>query len=341
MKLKKITALFLASALALTGCSKTSTGGGEESPGEPQKGHPKTQKISLVLDWTPNTNHTGLYVAREKGYFAEEGLDVDIIQPPEDGSIGAVATGQAQFGVSYQENLGVALASDNPMPATAIATIINHNTSGIISLLDAGIETFKDLEGKKYATWGNDIEQSILKFAVESEGGDFSKVELVPNTSSDAISLLQSGAVDAVWVFETWDNVKADLDEIIYNYVPFAQASTVLDYYTPILIANDDLIQKDPETVQAFMRAVSKGYNYAIENPQDAADILLAAVPELDSDMVHTSQDILALYYKGESDQWGYIEDLRWTAFYDFLYAQGLIDNELGSKGYTNEFLPA
>lgn len=336
MKFKKLMALMLTAVLVLTGCSNSGDSG--DDSGNTPSG--QAEKISFVLDWTPNTNHTGVYVAQEKGYYAEEGLEVEIIQPSEDDSMGLVATGKSEFGVSFQENLGIALASENPMPVTAVATIINHNTSGLISLLDSGIETFKDLEGKKYATWGNEIEQSILKFAVESEGGDFSKVELVPNTASDAISLLQSGAVDAVWVFETWDNVRADLDEIIYNYVPFAQASPILDYYTPIIIANDEFLANNPEAAAAFMRATSKGYNFAIENPEEAADILLTAVPELDADMVHVSQEILAYYYQAESEKWGWIDNVRWAGFYDFLYAQELIDVELGAKGYTNDLLP-
>ncbi len=339
MNFKKISVLLLALSLVLAGCSKPAPeSSGADSDKKTELG--KTSKISVVLDWTPNTNHTGMYVALDKGFYTEEGLEVEIIQPPEDGSIGAVATGSSQFGVSYQENLGVALAADNPMPVTAIAGILNHNSSGIISLKDSKIESFKDLEGKKYATWGNDIEQAILKYAVEAEGGDFSKVELVPNTSSDAISILQSKAADAVWVYETWDNVKADLEGISYNYLPFAQASTVLDYYTPILIANNDLLANEPETVRAFMRATAKGYEYAIANPEEAADILLAQVRELDPDMVHESQDILSVYYKAELDKWGLIEDIRWKAFFDFLYANGLIDKDLGSSGYTNEFLP-
>ena len=337
--MKKIFALLLTSLLVLTGCSNTGDSGDKDAGGENSPAG-KTQKISFVLDWAPNTNHTGIYAAIDQGYYAEEGLEVEIMQPSEDDSMGLVASGKSQFGVSFQENLGIALASANPMPVTAVATIIEHNTSGLISLMDSGIESFKDLEGKKYATWGNDVEQAILKFAVEAEDGDFSKVELVPNTSSDAISLLQSGAVDAVWVYETWDNVKADLEDVFYNYVPFAQASPILDYYTPIIIANNDFLAEDPETAAAFMRATSKGYNYAIENPEAAADILLAAVPELDEDMVHVSQDILATYYQQESPQWGWIDDVRWTGFYDFLYAQELIDVELGSQGYTNDFLP-
>ncbi len=337
---KRLLAVGLALGLALTGCGQTGTTGdsGNASTNDPSSGG--SNKISFVLDWTPNTNHTGVYVALAKGYFAEENLEVEIIQPPEDGAIAAVASGQAQFGVSFQETLGVALAAENPAPVTAVATIIDHNTSGILSKQSAEIETFSDLEGKTYATWGWDVEQAILKFAMESEGGDFSQLKMVPHSGADAISILKSGDVDAVWVYEAWDNVMADMEEEVYNYVPFVQANPVLDFYTPIIVANNDFLTNNSDTAKAFMRAVSKGYEYAIENPEEAAEILLAAVPELDRELVVESQAILAAYYKAEKDHWGTIDVSRWEPFYDFMYGNGLIDVQLGASGFTNDYLP-
>lgn len=92
------------------------------------------QNVTLVLDWTPNTNHTGLFVAAANGYFKEEGLSVDIQQPPEDGAPVLVAANKAQFGVSFQDILSASFGREDPLPITAVGTIINHNTSGIISL---------------------------------------------------------------------------------------------------------------------------------------------------------------------------------------------------------------
>lgn len=333
-KIKKFLALTLAIGLTATACNSQTGTTPEDSPSG------DTKKVSFVLDWTPNTNHTGVYVALANGYYKDKGLDVEIIQPPEDGSIAAVGSGQAQFGVSFQENVGEAIAADAPAPITAVATIIDHNTSGIITLRDQNINSFSDLEGKTYATWGLPVEQAILKYAVESQGGDFSKVKMVPHSGADAVSLLKSGTVDAVWVYEAWDNVMADIENLDYNYVPFVEANTVLDYYTPVIIANNDFLQSEGETAKAFMEATAQGYNFAIEKPKEAADILLKAVPELDSKMVHESQDILALYYKSEKEQWGTIDPNRWEPFFDFMYGNNLIHRDLGTKGFTNDFLP-
>ena len=129
----------------------------------------ESKKITFVLDWTPNTNHTGLYVAQEKGYFAEEGLSVDIVQPSEDGATMMVASGRAQFGVGFQDSIAPSLLNDEKLPVTAVAALLQHNTSGLISLKKAGIDRPKNLEGKKYATWESPIELATIRKLVEDD----------------------------------------------------------------------------------------------------------------------------------------------------------------------------
>lgn len=118
--------LSLALAASLTAC-------GQKTGDQTQDGDKDLKKITFVLDWTPNTNHTGVYVAMEKGYFEEAGLEVEVVQPPEDGAEVLVASGKAQFGVSFQDYIAPGLIGDDPLPITAVAAIIQHNTSGIIS----------------------------------------------------------------------------------------------------------------------------------------------------------------------------------------------------------------
>ena len=137
----------------------------------------ETEKLTFVLDWTPNTNHTGLYVAQSLGYFEDQGLEVEIVQPPEDGANTLVASGKAQFGVSFQDSMAPGVAGDNALPVTAVAALIQHNTSGIVSRKGEGMDRPKGMEGKKYATWDGPIEVAMIQNAVEKDGGDFSKVE--------------------------------------------------------------------------------------------------------------------------------------------------------------------
>ena len=301
----------------------------------------ETEKITFVLDWTPNTNHTGLYAAESLGYFEDQGLEVEIVQPPEDGADALVASGKAQFGVSFQDTMAPGVAGDNALPTTAVAALIQHNTSGIISRKVEVIDTPKVMEGKKYATWDSPIEVAMIQDIVEEDGGDFSKVEMIPSTVTDEVSALESKSVDAIWIFYAWAGIKFELSGIETDYFAFKDINPVFDYYTPVVIANNDFLEEEPETAKKFLTALRDGYEYAIENPEEAADILCEAAPELDKDLVLASQEYLKDQYKAEVAQWGYIDPERWNAFYQWLNENGLTETEIpDNTGFSNDYLP-
>jgi len=333
--MKKIFALFFALVLmmSVTGCGNTNK--------ETDENREELTKITFVLDWTPNTNHTGLYVAQEKGYFADAGLSVEIVQPPEGGAEVLVASGKAQFGVSFQDSLAPALVGDNALPVSAVAALIQHNTSGIISRKGEGMETPKGMEGKKYATWEGPIELETIRKVVEADGGDYSKVELIPSTVTDEVSALKTKSVDAIWIFYGWAGVKTELAGIDTDYFAFADIDPVLDYYTPVVISSNAFLEENPETAKAFLAALAKGYEDAIADPEKAADILCKAAPELDKELVLASQKYLSAQYKAEVERWGYIDPARWNAFYNWLNEKGLSDPKLPENvGFTNDYLP-
>ena len=166
----------LAMMVSMVGC------GASEKPAEDESKEDDLKKITFVLDWTPNTNHTGLYVAMEKGYFEDAGIEVEVVQPPEDGAEVLVASGKAQFGVSFQDYIAPALIGDEPLGISAVAAIIQHNTSGIVSRKGEGMDTPKGLEGHKYATWDLPVEKATIRQVMEADGGDFDKVELIAST---------------------------------------------------------------------------------------------------------------------------------------------------------------
>lgn len=301
----------------------------------------ETEQITFVLDWTPNTNHTGLYVAESLGYFEDQGLEVEIVQPPEGGADALVASGRAQFGVSFQDSMAPGVAGDNALPTTAVAALIQHNTSGIISRKGEGMDTAKGMEGKKYATWDGPIEVAMIQNVVEQDGGDFSKVEMIPSTVTDEVSALESGSVDAIWIFYAWAGVKFELTGAETDYFAFKDINPVFDYYTPVVIANNEFLEEEPETAKKFLTALRDGYEYAIENPQEAADILCEAAPELDPELVLASQEYLKDQYKAEVSQWGYIDPERWNAFYEWLNENGLTEAEIPENvGFSNDYLP-
>jgi len=297
-------------------------------------------EITVVLDWTPNTNHTGLYVALEKGFYEELGLKVNIQQPPEDGATSLVASGKAEFGVDFQDYLAAAYATDDPLPVTAVAALIQHNTSGIISMADKGINSAKDLEGKSYATWDLPIEKAMIKDCMEKEGGDFSKLELIPSTVTDTMTAIQTN-VDSVWIYYAWDGVACETKGLETNYFAFKDIDPAFDYYTPVLIANNSFLKDSPELAKAFLEATQKGYEYAIEDPGKAADILLKYAPELDRDIVKASQEYLAKEYIADAKRWGEFDQKRWDAFFDYLWDNKLTEKEIADGfGFTNDYLP-
>lgn len=299
------------------------------------------EKITFVLDWTPNTNHTGIYAADALGYFAEEGLEVEIAQPPEDSSVVLVASGKADISISFQDSLAAAFAGDEPLPVTAIGAVIQHNTSGIISRKGEGMDKPSGLEGHSYATWNGSIELATLKEVVEADGGDFSKVELIPSTVTDEVTALKTDSVDSIWVFYGWAGVKTELENLPTDYFAFRDIDEVFDYYTPVIIAGNKFLEERPEAARAFMRAVAKGYKYAVENPDAAAEILCKAAPELDAELVKASQQYLKDEYIAEASEWGYIDASRWNSFYKWVNENGLTEGEIPMDfGFTNDYLP-
>ena len=298
------------------------------------------EKVKLILDWTPNTNHTGFYVAKELGYYEDLGLDVEIIQPSEGSSLQLISAGKGDFAVSYQEDLTYAKTSDEPLPVKAIATIIQHNTSGFTSPKDKNIETVKDFEGKIYGGYGGPSERAILEGVMEKNGADFSKVTTVEMGSEDFFMSTQNN-VDFVWTFEGWTNISAKLRDFPVNYIPLRELDERLDYYTPIIAASEKVLSEKKDMTLKFMEATTKGYEYAIENPEEAAKILVKAVPEIDEQLAIESQKFLAKEYKADAPRWGEMKESVWNNYTEFLLENNLINKKLeASEAYTNEFLP-
>ncbi len=297
--------------------------------------------ITVMLDWVPNTNHTGLYVAQSQGFFKEAGLNVSIIQPGESTAEQVVAAGSADFGVSYQE--GVTLARVQNVPIVSVAALIQHNTSGFASRAGAGISRPKDFEGKTYGGWGSPIEQAMLSLLMQCDGGDVSKVNILDSGYADFLTITERGDIDFAWIFYGWDGINAELKGVELNTVMLNEwQECVPDYYTPVLITGEKMIAERPELVKAFVGAVAKGYESAIANPEQAADILLQAAPENDPALVKASQQWLAKQYQADAPQWGRQSEQVWQRYADWLLEQGLLEQPLdAAAAFDNSFLPA
>lgn len=333
MKKWVVTLMLAMAVLALAACQSKEEPKKEEAAKEDQ-----LEKITMVLDWTPNTNHTGLYVAEAQGYFKDQGLDVEIIQPGDAGADQLVASGKADFGISYQE--GVTLARTQGVPLVSIAAIIQHNTSGFAAPKDKGITSPKDFEGKTYGGWGSPIEIAVIETIMKADGGDVAKMDIINAGDADFFTMTEKD-VDFAWIYYGWTGVEAELRGKDIDMVYLTDYSDKLDYYTPVLATNEKMIADKPEIVEKMVAAVAKGYEYAIENPEDAANILLVAAPDLSQDLVINSQKWLADKYQDDAEQWGVQKLDVWKNYADWMTENGVLEGDFDpEQAFTNEFLP-
>ncbi|MEK5172648.1 ABC transporter substrate-binding protein [Heyndrickxia sp. FSL W8-0496] len=329
--MKKWLMIIVSSLLLLT----TACSNNNDSANSKKKG---LKHVTVVLDWTPNTNHTGLYVAKEKGYFKDEGLDVDIIQPGEAGADQLVAAGKAQFGISAQESITEARIQG--VPIVSIAAIIQHNTSGFASPKEKNITSPKDFENKTYGGWGAPVEKAVLDSLMKKEHADVEKTKIINMGETDFFTAVKRD-IDFAWIYYGWTGVEAELRGEKINMVYLTDYSNKLDYYTPVLTTNEKMIEKDPETIKHFLAATSKGYTYAIDHPDDAADLLIKAVPDLDSKLVKASQKWLSPKYQDDAARWGEQKQEIWENYASWMYDNHLLDKKLDSKkAFTNQYLP-
>lgn len=336
--MKKFLAIILSIVLVLSfaSCAKNTN----TTPNEEEE----LRDVVVSLDWTPNTNHTGLYVALANGYYEEAGLNVKIVQPPEGDAIAACSSGQVDFAVGYQDLLAPAFTSETPMDVTAVAAILQHNSSCIISKKGEGMDRPKGLEGKEFLTWESPIELAMMENIVTNDGGDWSKVKLIPNTVTDEAQDVKANPSHAIWVYYGWGVINADVQDVDVDTFFFKDLNPTFDYYSPVLVANNALLQNDPETAKAFLEATKKGYEFAIENPEKAAQILIDGDDTGSlvgsEELVIASQKYMANEYIADADKWGYIDPARWNAFYNWLNEEGLSSSTIQENtGFTNDYL--
>ncbi len=334
--LKRLGALVMVMALlfSLGACGK------EDEPQQEEKAKVKDlQKVTVVLDYVPNTNHTGIYVAKDQGYYQEEGLDVDIVEPTYDATNTLIAAGKGDFGISFQEDVIYAREAEDPLPIKAIAAIIQHNTSGFATYAPKDIDSPREFEGMTYAGWGSPAEAAIIKAVMKKDGGDFSKLNMV---TSDTVTYdMLKDKVDIIWLYWAWDGIAAKRAGMDINYMELKSFDKRLDYYTPVIVANEKTLEKDPKMVKAFLRATEKGYRYAVEKPDDAAGILHKFCPDYDIGFLKESQEYLSWKYYEGAKIWGSMKESVWQGYMDFMKENNLIEGKAKAKDcYTNDYLP-
>lgn len=305
-----------------------------------------TTKITFALDWTPNTNHTGLYVAQRKGYFTDAGLDVEILPYNNSSPDTLVSSGAADFGVSFEDSFTSSKATGANI--TSVFAVLQHWGTGVAVKADSSIDSPKDLDGKTYGGFGVPVEGPKMKKIIQGDGGkgDFTSVVL----GTAAYEALYSGKVDFTEPFIAWEAIEAKHKNEplkIFKYTDYGFP----DAYGVLTIGNSTWLTANPEAAKEFVSALQKGYQYAADSPAAAAQVLIDANPGAfnDTKLVTESQDLLSKeYLKDAAGTVGTQTTEMWTGFPTFMYEAGLLADSSGRKlttvpdfstWFTNKYL--
>jgi putative hydroxymethylpyrimidine transport system substrate-binding protein len=319
----------IAGALIATGCGEKS----DEPTGEPDQ-------FDLALDFFINPDHAGIYMALERGYFADAGLDVKPRVPSDPSApIKQVAAGRVDLAISYEPE--VMLARDQGLDVIAVAAIVQEPLTSLISLPDAKIREPADLEGKRVVTAGIPYQTAYLETILNDAGVDPDDVEQI-DVGLNLLQPVLSGRADAM--FGGFRNVEGvQLEERGENprIVPVNRLG-IPDYDELVLVARDEQVAEDPETIRLFIAALERGTVDAREDPQAATDALLEASPELERKLTLAEvRETVPLFFPPRGQPFGFMDPSEWGAFAGFMADQGQIQTRLGTKELlTNELLP-
>lgn len=304
--------------------------------------------VNMALDWTPNTNHVGLYVAQEKGFFKDAGLTVNILPYTDTGAATLVSNGLADFGIA-----GVGFYSQRAAGADvkAVYAVVQSDTGRLVVEADRNdIKSPKDLDGKIYGGFGSAWENALVGSLIKNDGGkgDFKTVTL----GTSAYEAMGNKSVDFTLEILTWEGVQAELAGEKLHAFKYSDYG-VPDQYTTTIVSSDKYLKANPDTAKAFLAAVEKGYAYAVDHPEEAGKILIAANKDVLTDpaLVQASMKMLVdgHFLRSADGVIGSIDPAKNAGIGQYLFKSGLLVDENGkvlteqpdfSTYATNDYLP-
>jgi len=352
----------LVTALLVTACSgpsPTPVPSGSASPTSPAESPSSSAAspsaslapatIRLALDWTPNTDHTGFYVAKHEGWYADAAIDLKIL--PYSGTAPETLIGahQAECGISFQDAMTFAVA--NGVKVTSAMAILQRTASKIAVLADSGIERPRQLDGKTYGSFGYPNEVPTVKYVIQHDGGKGTFKDVVIDTA--AYEALYAKRVDFTIPFIAWEGVEAKLRGIDLRYFAFTDYGFP-DFYQVVLACDSDWLAREPDAARRFVAATVRGFEMAATDPDGAAAMLVEENPgvfDANPALPKASAEFLAdgKYYTDPSGKVGPQTLDRWQGYSGFLYDQGLLVDADGkplttppdyAALFTNDFLP-
>lgn len=295
-------------------------------------------KVTFALDWFPNSNHAGIFEAVERGYFVDEGLDVNIYVPGDPSVVlSTIAAGQDDFGVSYQAVL--LQARSEGVPVVSVTGIVQHPLNSVMALESSGITRPGDLKGKKVGFPGIVTDEGLLAAMLASDGLTLDDVDMV-NVGFDLTTSLASGVVDAI-VGAYWTHESILLEQEGFDVTVMRMEDWgVPDFYELVIAVSEDTIANRPDVVRSFVKALQRGHEAAIADPQGSITTLIKHNPDTVVEDLEREgiKRVIPMWTEGVP-KFGWQEAERWEAFTSWMKEQGLVSEDLdASAAFTNRF---
>ncbi|MDN3202800.1 ABC transporter substrate-binding protein [Algoriphagus sediminis] len=301
-------------------------------------------RINLALDWTPNINHIGFFIARDKAFFAELDLEVHISDPSFDNyaitPAKKVELGIADFALCPTESIISYQTKKKTFKLIGVSAILQEDLSAIVVSSDSGIQSPKDLDGKSYASYQARYEDEIVRQMIIKDGG-MGALELHYPKKLGIWETVTKGQFDSTWIFLNWEGVEAEQKGVSLR--SFRLADYDIPYsYSPILVTDEQNLRNREDAYRRFIQGCKKGFLHSVSNPEESIQILRKYLPPRDRDMdLAKCLEITAPHF-GDKSNWGLISEQKMKSFLDWIYEHKLESKKLNVRNlYSNSLLKA
>lgn len=290
-------------------------------------GAQSAEAVSIALDWFPNANHAGLFLAQANGLFAEADLDISLVTPADPTAVlQTVAAGRDTFGISYQPDVLLARAAN--VPVRAVAALVPRPLLGVMSLEEADIARPADLAGRKIGYTGIPSQEAFLRTMLEADGVAMDDIELI-NVEFNLLPALISGQAEAAMgAFWTYETIVAEREGYAVDLMRVEDWGVPL-YNELVLVTSEETLATRSAMVESVLGIVRDGYLAAAAHQGVALSALVAAYPEADVDVESQGLALLAELWTQESPGFGILVQEQWSAFAEWMTANGLLTSEV------------